>query len=622
MKLNLRGLFGRGGFVVRGVSLIAMLTIVASVPLSAQSSDLIDGDFLNRGPSMFPRVWESYRPAYLPQPNLRNSPRLTELLREGKIQLSLNDFLGLVVENSLALEADRFNYLISQTDLLRAKSGQAARGLPGAPVPAGLFSGAIGAGVSSNATLSPGGTGPAAITAASKSVVIGPHGNFDPTLSTNFSFDRVASPLNTSVVSGVPTVTTPSTDLQTLFQQQLPFGTSYGVAFNLQRQSSTQRGLIFNPAFTGFVSLAVYQPLLNGFGFPLTQRFITFAKNNRKIAGEIFRQQLDDNLSNATNLYWDFVAMTDQVHVAAQSVAASEKLYEDNQRQVEAGALAQLDLVQAESQLAASRRDLVIAQTNLQLQEAKIKATISKVFNADLDKATIVPTDPLPEADAIQAPPLDAALKSAMENRGVIREGLLQLENERISAAFTHNNLLPVFSFFSIYNGYSLAPGTSSTFRQLARFVYPEYAAGFSLTFNLFNRAAQADDIRAHLELQQTRVTFEQTRSQVGLAVRSAVVALVQNKAQIEAAHRAVETSQLAFTGQQVRLQNGLATPYAVILAQRDLITAQYAEIEARVTAAKDMAALDLAMETFQQNHGIVFDDAIRGDVWKGSAQP
>ena len=132
MKLNLRGLFGRGGFVVRGVSLIAMLTIVASVPLSAQSSDLIDGDFLNRGPSMFPRVWESYRPAYLPQPNLRNSPRLTELLREGKIQLSLNDFLGLVVENSLALEADRFNYLISQADFLRAKSGQAARGLPGA----------------------------------------------------------------------------------------------------------------------------------------------------------------------------------------------------------------------------------------------------------------------------------------------------------------------------------------------------------------------------------------------------------------------------------------------------------------------------------------------------------
>lgn len=106
------------------------------------------------------------------------------------------------------------------------------------------------------------------------------------------------------------------------------------------------------------------------------------------------------------------------------------------------------------------------------------------------------------------------------------------------------------------------------------------------------------------------------------MAVRSAVNALIQNKAQIEAAHRAVEASQLAFTGQQVRLQNGLATPYAVILAQRDLITAQYSEIEARVIAAKDQVALEIAMETFLQNHAIAFDEAIRGDVWKGSTQP
>ena len=613
---------GNLGLPVRCAVQFAMLAVLVSVPLRAQSDDLIDGDFLNRGTSIFPKIWKPYSPAYLPQPNLSNSPRLTELLREGRLELSLNDLLRLVVENSLALEADRFNYLIAQTDVLRTKSGQAARGVPGAPVPSGLFSGAIGAGVSGNAALSVGGTGPVAITGSSKSVVIGPHGNFDPTLSTNFSFDRVVSPLNSSRVSGIPIVTTPSTDLQTLFQQQLPFGTSYGLAFNLQRQTSTQQGLIFNPAFTGFFSAAIYQPLLNGFGYGLTQRFITFAKNNRKIAAEIFRQQLDDNLSAAASLYWDFVAMTDQVKVTEQAVAASEKLYADNQRQVEAGALAQLDLVQAESQLAASRRDLVIAQTNLELEEAKIKATISKVFNSDLDKATIVPSDPLPTADAIQVPAVDIALRSALENRAVIREGLLQLENERIATKFTHNNLLPVFSFFAQYNAFSLASGTSPAFRQIANLVYPEYSAGFSLTFSVFNRAAQADDIRAHLELQQTRTTFAQTQSQVGVTIRSAVRALVQNKAQVEAAHRAVETSQLAFTGQAVRLQNGLATPYAVILAQRDLITAQYAEIEARVTAAKDVVALELAMETFQQNHGIAFDAALRGDVWKGSAQP
>ena len=599
-----------------------VLALLAGVPLRAQSSGLIDGDFLNRGTPLFPKIWKVYRPAYLPQANLQNSPRLSSSLRDGKLALSLNDLLQLVVENSLALEADRFNFLISQTDLLRAKSGQAARGIPGAPLPSGLFAGAIGAGLGNIIGVSPLGIGAAAISANAKSVVLGPRGIFDPTFSANFSFDRVVSPLNTVQVSGVPTVTTPTTVLQTQLQQQLPFGTSYSVAFNFQRQSSTQRGLLFNPAFNGLLSATFYQPLLNGFGFGLTRRFITFAKNNRKIASEIFRQQLYDNLSSAANLYWDFVAMTEQVNVAQRSVAASQKLFEDNQKQVEAGALADLDLVQSRSQLAASQRDLVIAQTNLQLQEARIKATISKVFNADLDKATIVPTDPLPQADTIQVPALDVALKSAMENRPAVREGILQLENQRIASAFTHNNLLPTFSFFTQFNAYSLNQGTNPVFRQLVRFAYPEYAAGFSLTFSVFNRAAQADDIRSHLDFQQAQTTLQQTQSQVGLAVRSAVVALVQGKAQIESAERATAASQLSFTGQQVRLQNGLATPYAVILAQRDLISAQFAEIEARVTAAKDLVALEVAMGTFLDAHQVSFDSAIRGDVWTGSPQP
>jgi outer membrane protein TolC len=414
----------------------------------------------------------------------------------------------------------------------------------------------------------------------------------------------------------------PSTVLQTRFQQELPWGTSYSFSFNLQRQSSTQSHLLFNPAFNGFYSIQFYQPLLNGFGFALTRRFMTFAENNRKIAGEIFRQQLNDNLSNAANLYWDFVAMTEQVRVAKQSVAAAQKLYEDNQKQVAAGALAQLEVVQAQSELAAAQRDLVIAQTNVQLQEARIKATLSKVFNSDLDQAIIVPTDALPEASAIDVPPLDVALKSALQNRAVIREGVLQLENQRISSKFTHNNLLPTFSFFTQYNAYSLASGTAPMFRQLAHAVYPEYSAGFTLSFTILNRAAQADDIRSRLDTQQVQVNLEQTRSTVGLAVRSAVAALIRNKGQIEAAERATAASQLSLRGQQVRLQNALATPYAVILAQRDLDTAQYAEIEARVIAAKDLVALEVAMGTFLQNHGISFDNAIRGDLWKGSTQP
>jgi outer membrane protein TolC len=217
-------------------------------------------------------------------------------------------------------------------------------------------------------------------------------------------------------------------------------------------------------------------------------------------------------------------------------------------------------------------------------------------------------------------PPLDSALEAAMKNRSVIHQAELQIENQKNALVFTRNNMLPVLSAFAQFNAYALAPGTTTMFRQMAEWAYPEYSVGFSLTFTIRNRQAQADDVRARLELQQAQVSLLQTRSQVDLAVRTAQAGLIQSRAQIEAAQRAVASSDVAYRGEQARLFNGISTPYRVILAQRDLITAQSAEIQARVNWAKGVVALQLAMGTFLEAHNISVDDAMRGDLWKGQA--
>src|SRR5205085_9669767 len=112
-----------------------------------------------------PRVWEVYRPAYLPPIDPANAPELRKYLHQGTLALSLGQFLDLVIENNLSVEAARYNYLISQVDLLRTNAGQAARGVPGVPVPAGLFAGAIGAGLGNIANVTNQGTGGTAISA-------------------------------------------------------------------------------------------------------------------------------------------------------------------------------------------------------------------------------------------------------------------------------------------------------------------------------------------------------------------------------------------------------------------------------------------------------------------------
>lgn len=595
--------------------------LLAGPPLAAQPAP-IDADLFSRGPSALVRVWKPYQSVPFPALNTQNGPLLQRSIHDQKMELSLSDFLRLVVENGLDLESDRYLYLIAQNDLLRARSGQAARGLPQAPVPGGLFAGAIGAGVGNQAGLSAGGTGATAISGAAKQLTLAPRGNFDPTFLVNVSYDHLVNPLNTERVSGTPTATIPSTDLQTRVQQELPFGASYSVSFNMQMQSTTQRFLLFNPAFTSFLSVSAVQPLLNGFGVALNRRFITVAENDRKISREVFSQNLNNSLASAATLYWDYAALQEQVRVAQQAVAVSQALYEVDQKGFAAGILARLDVVQAESQVAADRRDLVTAQTNLQMQEVRLKSVISKNIGPELADAHIDATDRLPGPNEIQIPSLDEAIATATRGRASIRQAQLGIENQRIAEVFTHNNLLPTFNVFAQFNSYALTGGTNAMFRQLAQWQYPEYAVGFSLTIPIRNRSAQADDSRARLELQQAEAALQQLRRQVELAVRTAALSLIQYNAQVEAAQRLVETSEQALQGEQLRLANGLSTAYRVILAQRDLVAAQSAQTQAQVNYAKSRIAFELATGTLVEQNGISFEDAFRGSLWTNSEKP
>ncbi|HEV8486623.1 MAG TPA: hypothetical protein VGV87_23960, partial [Blastocatellia bacterium] len=100
------------------------------------------------GPDSFPNILLPYQEQALPPVRLENSPRLLDLVRAGKLELSLSDALALALENNLDIAMQRYVIAYAKTDVLRTRAGQAARGFPGALIPGGLTAGAIGAGVS------------------------------------------------------------------------------------------------------------------------------------------------------------------------------------------------------------------------------------------------------------------------------------------------------------------------------------------------------------------------------------------------------------------------------------------------------------------------------------------
>ncbi len=602
------------------VSSAQMAQSVAPPPPVAMGAQGFQANY-GKVPSIFPNFWRPYEQQSVSLPVLENSPRLGNLIHDGKLELSLADAVALTLENNLDIVVSRYTIPFSQTDLLRTKSGQAARGFSGALSPSELSAGAVGAGVSSSG--STGGTGSAGgITGGGGAVSVGAAGAFDPAVSFGFSYDHVTSPLNSLVVSGVPTTTSSAVSLSFSYAQAFTSGASYSVSFSGLRQGTTQQNTLFNPDVTSRLSIGFNQPLLNSRGFMPNMRFMNVARTNLGTAMEVFRQQVITSIATVENAYWDLAAFQLNVQVAQNALAVARELLNEDRKQEQIGTMSQLDVVTAESQAAASARDLILAQTALEQQVTAVKQLISKKDEPALEGASIVVTDQLPIPRESDMPDMKSALASAQANRPEIKEATNNLQNQDVAIQYTRNNQLPSLAVFGLAAGAGLngntalaAGGAADSLGQTFSAQYPEGAFGAAFSATIRNRSAQADSARAQLERNQLQAGLQNTRNQIAMQVQQARIAIIQGKSQAEAAQEAVRLAQLTLDGERKKLEVGISTSYNVVLRERDLATAQYALVQALDTYAKALVSLDQSMGTTLDRNGVQLNDVLNGAV-------
>ena len=310
--------------------------------------------------------------------DLTNSASVSGLIRDGKLQISLSaaedPLSGKTISISCRPTTAR---AMPKRIMLRVKGGGAPRGGAGVPIPSGLFAGAIGAGVGGAGGL--GGFGSAGgITGGARQVFGFARGSYDPHAGywiqhrsnhQSPEFDRRVGPARSrneldgtadTLFSGIHVRLQP----QRLFQQHAP---------EIDPALSSLQSLFCFPALNQ-PHPAIAERLWHDIG----RRFVEVAKNESKIMKEIVRLQVNTTLAQAQNTYWDLVAARENVRVAEQSLAVAQRLHADNKSREEIGTASGLDVVTAESEVAARQRDLVAAQTTLQMREVDLKNVISK----------------------------------------------------------------------------------------------------------------------------------------------------------------------------------------------------------------------------------------------------
>jgi outer membrane protein len=607
--------------------------------LETTAQNLVD---YSKPASHFPYLVGPYIAHQGPQPSFGNTPRVETLLKDGKLRLSLPDAVTLALENNLDLAIARFNLSIADTDIMRAKSGESVRGVatglvqgtPGGGV-GGFGSGAPGAGAGGTSGGAGGaGTGASGLvqsTLGTGTVI----DSFDPIITGGMNVDHATFPESSTVLYGVQSLQQHSGVANFSYTQGFGSGTLLTLGFNNDRITSNSGFGILSPEVDSGFRMTLRQHLLAGFGFGPNLRFIRIARNNREISDVAFRGQVIATVSQIQNIYWDLVNAYEDVKVKERSLEVAEKTLSDDREQVKIGAIAPMEVMKAESEESARSQDLLLSQNGLQLQELLVKNAITRdLSDPVLASASVVPTDTMSIPEREPVTPIQDLISDARAHRPELAEARMDLNNREITRKAAANALKPALDLVAWYGAYGLAgvqtqppqyqgppippvatTGYSNAFSDLFKNNSPDYAVGLNLTIPLRNRGAQADQIRSQLEYRQAQLHLLQLQNQIGIEVRNAQFALLQNRSRVEAARKARDLAQQTFDVEQKKKALGASTSNLVLQTDRDLAQAESNFVAAMSAYEKSIVELDRATGLTLAHTGIQIEDAVRGQA-------
>jgi outer membrane protein len=592
-----------------------------------------------------------YTPRRVEAPNLANTPRIDQLMHDGKLYISMNDAVALALENNLDIAIARYNLNIADTDIWRAKAGSAILG-----VNSGVVQNTPGGGVGGLGTQVGSGQGGTSVAAGGAGagtggLVVSTLGSgplitsFDPVLTGTLQIDH-NSILPSSSFSPASPVNTTTGNFS--YQQGFQWGTNMSVGFNNQRQTISDAPFqLLSPQLNSSFNFRLTQHLLQGFGFAANTRYIQIAKNDREISDVAFRLQITTTVDQIENMYWDLVYAYENVRVQNEQLAFAQRTLSDTQKQVQIGTLAPIEVVRSQSTVASDQQTLTLALTNLELQQLLMKNALSRtLLDPALADAEVIPTSTmeLPVQEAVA--PTQDLVNDAFGHRPELAEARINLTNTEISNKAIRSALLPTVDLFAYYGGAGLggsqnpgyiclvdktnqfcpqpplppyqsipSVGYGSTLNQLVNSTAPDKGAGITINIPIRNRAAQATQVRSQFEYRQAQLRIQQIENQIRMEVRNAQFGVRQNRASVASAQAAVDLARQSLDAEQKKYALGASTSTLVLQYQSGLTSALSTLVSAKAAYEKAQLELDRATGLLLDHAGILIADAVSGQV-------
>jgi outer membrane protein len=577
--------------------------------------------------------------------------RLESLIRDGKLYLTLYDAIALAIENNLDVEVSRYNLLAADTDLVRAQGGGNLRGLDytvqqpppgvGATTSPLLITQTSGNQSSTNATISD--LSQVTLTGSSTQENLSQNGTstfsagpaiplYDPTLTGQTGYlrrsDQVSLvPLGTEGgAAGAQEFVNTAVD----YQQGFSPGTQLDAFVDNAPQVLYAGASQYDPFHAPSTSVTLTQPLLRGRGREVNLRFIRIARLDQRASRLLFEQQVLETVYGVSRLYYDLVSLGENVGVQDESLAAAERLYEDDRNQVNQGTLAPIELTRVQALLSSSRLSLIQAQGEYRQQEAIVRQQIlRRLGDPSANFASIVPEDRIIVPDDPPRLDVPGLIEDALANRPDLAQASLQIKADELSAQASRNYVKPGLNLFANVQtrGASITPfpelGSSgngmvtvpAAISQGGLRVATIYQGGLQLSLPLRNRIAQSDAARDQIQLRQAEGRSLQLENQIRQQIEQAAIALENAHQAYAAAVESRNYQQQLLQAEKDKFSVGESTNFLIVQDQAYLAQARSTEVAARSDWMKARITLDRSLGNLLQQNNISIDDAIKGKL-------
>ena len=393
--------------------------------------------------------------------------------------------------------------------------------------------------------------------------------------------------------------------------QKFVTGGDYELTMDNNKNQSSSSRTSLNPIYSSDLALTVTQPLLKDFGIDLNKREIYIAKNDQKISDHQFTEKVIATIAETENIYWDLVFSIEDLKVKETSLQRARDLEKQVKAQVDVGTLAELEILQAKSNVASREERLLNAQNLIDDNGDNLKSILNFSFDSEEGLKEIIPADsPVFEPGAENS--LEEALKTALIHRPDLLAKKMELENRNIEAKYNENQTLPTLDLVGSLglNGLSGDSSTKngsydSALSEAFSTDFRLWQFGINLSYPLGNRAAKSKLAIKRLEVAQLLLNIKDLEKTIVVEVREAHRQIKTDIKRVQATRVARKLAEEKLNAEEKKFKVGLSTSFNVLEFQEDLAEEQSNEIKAVIDYNKSLNRLNQVMARTLEGHDI-----------------